>query len=1084
MMVIFTSQSDKNALKTTRWILDAFANRIGNDTWQTIITEDGLQMVKRLLRRHATKSMSVSCRWIRSRTHSQLLWIVGDRNRFNEEGYVPVNSTQKDVAHRKWENDWQYLPEIKALAAMAGLLHDWGKANTAFQKLLKKKKDSDEQFRHEWLSCKLLEGLVWQTEGHTDEEWLALLQNGKINEKKLEKWLQENVSEKITKLPSVASMLCWLIMSHHRLPILDTKEAEGYVGNVNDMPDFEGILSIINGKWGYQKAGVASIKIASGLQHSDRWQKQLQKWSTRLLAQRDILQEIWKKGNVRLLLYYARVSLMLSDYTISADGADKKWPDSCSLYANTDKGGLKQRLDEHLVRVAKQAVRVAHCLPYFSEGMERITDVSNLNRKSPKAFSWQDKAVTKIRDHRKDREKVSDNHEGWFVVNMAGTGCGKTFANAKIMQAISPDGRSLRYSLLLGLRSLTLQTGKEYRNRIGLDDSEMAVLVGAGAVKELYDDDAWEENSDTERMNELIPGELEADSSPENKILDVLLKSSPGRNGKNRDLLYAPVLVSTIDHIMPSVETVRGGRHILPFLRLMAADVVIDEIDDFTGKDLVAIARLVHMAGMLGRNVVISSATIPPDLAEGMFSAYWSGREAYARFFDYKVQINCAWCDEFQTRVQTMGESVQEHALEKYHEWHEGFAQSHNKKLISLPVKRCGRIVNCEDVMSLPMEERMTAYYRIMLQTIVELHIRHGVTDKTTGKKISFGLVRLANINPCVQAAKYFLESEWPQDIAPRVLVYHSRQTALLRSLEEKYLDAVLKRKEQDLSEIDFKDTVVRRHISDAKEQNIIFIVVATPVEELGRDHDFDWAVVEPSSYRSIIQLAGRILRHRNATEAILSGNIAIMQYNVNAIKQRKVAFCKPGFESNTYMLASHDMKKLLDIKQIAERIDAAPRTERSEKLHPHDSLIDLEHKVLADFRDLSKAGAGGLHGWQEEYWWLTGLPQRLNPFRDGQKDMELCLIEQDDGRLCFCEKDTHTGEWVSQERFYPRSLDSENERFWLKRDYQTALAAYREVHGENMGEYYVGILNVPVYDDEKDSKWLYSDQFGMYKSE
>jgi hypothetical protein len=103
----------------------------------------------------------------------------------------------------------------------------------------------------------------------------------------------------------------------------------------------------------------------------------------------------------------------------------------------------------------------------------------------------------------------------------------------------------------------------------------------------------------------------------------------------------------------------------------------------------------------------------------------------------------------------------------------------------------------------------------------------------------------------------------------------------------------------------------------------------------------------------------------------------------------------------------------------------------------------------------LSKAGAGGLHGWQEEYWWLTGLPQRLNPFREGQKDMELCLIEQDDGRLCFCEKDTHTGEWVPQERFYPRSLDAENERFWLKRDYQMALAAYREIHGENKGEYY-----------------------------
>ena len=29
MMVVFTSQSDKKAHKTVRWILDAFANRIG-----------------------------------------------------------------------------------------------------------------------------------------------------------------------------------------------------------------------------------------------------------------------------------------------------------------------------------------------------------------------------------------------------------------------------------------------------------------------------------------------------------------------------------------------------------------------------------------------------------------------------------------------------------------------------------------------------------------------------------------------------------------------------------------------------------------------------------------------------------------------------------------------------------------------------------------------------------------------------------------------------------------------------------------------------------------------------------------------
>lgn len=124
MMVIFTSQSDKKAIKTTARILDAFANRIGKETWQTVITAEGLQMVKSLLQKHATKSMSVSCRWIRSRNRSELVWMVGDRSRFNQEGVVPVNYTQKNIRHDEWENDWLHLPEIKALSAVAALLHD------------------------------------------------------------------------------------------------------------------------------------------------------------------------------------------------------------------------------------------------------------------------------------------------------------------------------------------------------------------------------------------------------------------------------------------------------------------------------------------------------------------------------------------------------------------------------------------------------------------------------------------------------------------------------------------------------------------------------------------------------------------------------------------------------------------------------------------------------------------------------------------------------------------------------------------------------------------------------------------------
>lgn len=94
--------------------------------------------------------------------------------------------------------------------------------------------------------------------------------------------------------------------------------------------------------------------------------------------------------------------------------------------------------------------------------------------------------------------------------------------------------------------------------------------------------------------------------------------------------------MTTIDHLMGAVETKRGGKYILPSLRLMSSDLVIDEIDDFNREDLTAIARLIHLAGMYGRNVVISSATIPPDLAEGMYRSYLTGLSCRNAFFTDK----------------------------------------------------------------------------------------------------------------------------------------------------------------------------------------------------------------------------------------------------------------------------------------------------------------------------------------------------------------------------------------------------------------------------------------------------------------
>jgi len=1101
MMVTFVSQCQKKALVRTRRVLDAFANRIGDNTWQTVITEDGLQVVKKLLRKTATKSTAVSCHWLRSRSRTELVWIVGNRRRFNSEGIVPVNSTQKTIANNQWESDWHYLPLIKALTTLAALFHDWGKASLCFQNKLSPTKQPPDPLRHEWLSLLLLKAFINGATG--DTEWLMRLADGGIDEHAIQQAVRQTDNKPMTDLPDAAGLIAWLVVTHHKLPDFRTKDA-AKAWQDEPAPNLRKTLAYITADWGYQNEADADrlnqcFKFPHGLlRQSAPWLAQLQTAAAKLQACLPMLEQAMMNGVYRLVLHYCRLSLMLGDHNYSSQDADKNWQPAVPLYANTDKHGKpKQLLDEHLVRVAKQAATVARRLPLFESEPPPVYDVKRLKQKSADArFRWQDQAMATIKTW-KTTQNLAETRFGFFAVNMASTGCGKTLANAKIMQALSKDGESLRYALALGLRTLTLQTGDEYRKRIGLDNSELAVLIGSRAVLELHSQaqqqlqaaEASEQSGSESAEDWWDDNDVDFDI-PEQALsaLSTLWTDRTGQIDKRKQkFLYAPVLACTIDHLMAATETRHGGRYILPSLRLMSSDLVIDEIDDFDGDDLIAIGRLIHLAGMSGCKVMISSATIPPALAEGYFNAYREGWRLFAQARGLKSQIGCAWLDESDSEIA----SLQNADLEAYRQIHRSFVEKRSGRLQNIrqsPPKRIAEIVDFStlDDNSSGLEQ---AYFKTIQGAVIGQHRRHAEPDPQSGKRVSFGVVRMANIPPCIELTRYLAQSQdWPDNVEIRIMAYHSQQVLLLRHEQERHLDAVLKR---DRPAAVFDDHVIRQHIDRCQADNLIFILVATPVEEVGRDHDFDWALVEPSSYRSIIQLAGRVLRHRSQTPK--APNIGLLQYNLKALLQGedKPAFCRPGFESPRQRLATHDLKRLIPSEQL-QAITAAPRIRSNAELRPAENLADLEHHCIQNLLiSYGKQGPESLQGWLSGCWWLTALPQHLTPFRQPDKQRILFDLPDEKADWLFVEKLPQGGTNTVEGNYKIERIaltELEQERWWLYRDYAELLERHAEQKGWSQTDTALryGEINVRIDDNDlltgDGFVFAYCQQLGFWK--
>ncbi|MEJ7138322.1 hypothetical protein [Amphibiibacter pelophylacis] len=253
-----------------------------------------------------------------------------------------------------------------------------------------------------------------------------------------------------------------------------------------------------------------------------------------------------------------------------------------------------------------------------------------------------------------------------------------------------------------------------------------------------------------------------------------------------------------------------------------------------------------------------------------------------------------------------------------------------------------------------------------------------------------------------------------PEGTRLHLCVYHARFPLLQRSAIEHQLDAVFNRRDPQAV---FSHATIRSVLDGPGPADHLFVVLASPVCEVGRDWDASWAVAEPSSMRSLIQLAGRVQRHRGAEPQ--SPNVLVFDTNLKNFRQtgvpgkeRKAIFIRPGFEADVplhdprcrFRLEANRLGALLRPHEY-EVLTAVPRIQPQppELSQMRRRLVDLEQARMVDAlqpktdRALDVSGLNAATGWQFPAAALNGVLQRCQPFRAQTERTQTLVFLPDD---------------------------------------------------------------------------------------
>lgn len=950
MLVILVNESEGKAWKRTRRVLAKYLPQIGSRVWSGHISEEGLKDLQQELKKVVSKSGSVACHRMLSRSRMELQWIAGKKSLYDEQGRYAFRTGR---ARKEYQNTPQgpYAELVYLTRALAALLHDIGKATLAFQGKLRSC-FHHEEYRHDLVGFLMLRDRFAHEQMPDDTVFLQALKNREmlwpdgrslfalpakdyltLEKIELKEWLQR---------APLFSMIAWLVLTHHRLP--DGIQNLEYQTHRNDpeKSDFD----VAPRKDSTQAAG-------TNLPWQDRgWQQHLANIAEKILTLLETYPALTESLQIQLgdwlltTVHYNRPLLIAADHLASIqcdqnhlrnDGGQDyrraklpveqissitERPAYANAYRSNQREYWGDSVPQHLLRVEKVTRKLNALLRNPQQFRHAALPKTSLAAESIAAESpyyWQ-QLLADSAAHDKANKPV-------FAAVLAETGSGKTLAGVRLLNAISRrdehDRPQLRYTLALGLRSLTLQSGVALRDQAALPAEDFVTLVG-GLVFDLkspevnatqkegasesplgrdnadFDDGVLAAGGKTELDPEAMPwldcldATMKGDAikQRDRKALFDVAKDWLGKRGLK--LMDTPVVACTVDHIAAATHACNGGDARMA-LRLFTSDLVLDEIDNYSAQDLVTLGKLCLMAGLAGRHVVLMSATMSPFVVQGLFDAWWQGLKLKARFdaptchalalpnIDARLILasNQPGAEVFCRDLQTASDFAFRELYRPYVERVcSGIAKTSKRR--NLDVFPLTELAAAED----KTRHLTDCIYPEILSACRQLHQPNATS--LDGVAVSVGFIRFNTAKQAWRYGRWLLQRDSAtDDFAYRMVCYHAKHPRLVLGLMDQKLNRLNNRKTgsdwQQLPEL--QDAL--REAKQAGKAQLLMIVVTTTLQETGRDHDYDWAVLEPRSTRGEVQAAGRIRRHRHCLEAWPHVNVLLLSQPLRAFDPR-----------------------------------------------------------------------------------------------------------------------------------------------------------------------------------------------------